>query len=330
LIILDHQVGIFFVSLLQKWYFLNLFILYSQSDEGFMKKVIFNHAKIKSLTIDQFGNLCFYMSSDLSDDMVIESALSLIRDQLQIVKNHDDQNQKNHDDQFIQEACKQHIYTFANDDLCLIESLIDQTNIQDLEKKHQPFLIAKTPVTQKFWQSIMKQNPSYFNDHPLKPVESLSWFDCVSFCNQLSLMQNLEPYYLIENEKVTLTHSKGFRLPTEAEWEYAARANTNFVYAGSNNIDEVAWYKGEPQPVMQKKPNSWGLYDMSGNVWEWCDLEQNEVQNQSNQDSIYGFNHQVLKGGSYWYHYDCSISDRLLIPPNIKYIFYGLRIAKSL
>ena len=151
------------------------------------------------------------------------------------------------------------------------------------------FLLGETEITQELYVSVMGTNPSEFKDNPKNPVGKVSWYDAVMFCNKLSDLFGLDKYYTITNEgKIIDTiekqqyylveingNSKGFRLPTEWEWEYAAKAENPFLYSGSNDPNAVAWYKsnsrGTTNPVKQLNPNAWGFYDMSGNVAEWCE-----------------------------------------------------------
>ena len=139
------------------------------------------------------------------------------------------------------------------------------------------FWMGQTPVTQELWEAVMGNNPSCFKGIQL-PVEQVSWFDSVRFCNKLSELEGLTPAYTIGSGDQPVvewnTEASGYRLPSQHEWEMAARAGTDFQYAGSDYLDEVGWYfensSDETHPVAQKKPNEWGLYDMSGNVDEWC------------------------------------------------------------
>ena len=123
----------------------------------------------------------------------------------------------------------------------------------------------------------MGNNPSYLKGEDL-PVDQVSWYDAVKYCNRLSIKNGLNPCYEISSNNVLCDFSKtGFRLPTEAEWEYAARGGTRsegYFYSGSNRLNSVGWDwdlgNADPHPVAQKQPNELGLFDMTGNVWEWC------------------------------------------------------------
>jgi formylglycine-generating enzyme required for sulfatase activity len=156
---------------------------------------------------------------------------------------------------------------------------------------NRAFFLGKTEITQAQYKEVMGNNPSAFSaegqfkkrvqdlDTGKHPVESVSWLDAVRFCNKLSEMHGLETYYKIDvkNEVVTIKGGVGYRLPTEAEWEYACRAGKTSTWHFGENADDLkdyAWYAensgDRTHPVGQKKPNAWGLYDMYGNVPEWC------------------------------------------------------------
>ena len=210
------------------------------------------------------------------------------------------------------------------------------------------FYIGKYEVTQKEWEEVMGGNPSYFKGDNL-PVEKVSWYDAVEFCNKKSRKEGLTPCYSGSGKNITCNfNANGYRLPTEAEWEYAARGghlangsnlrNGGYTYSGSDNIDDVAWYSDnsgrKTHPVGQKQPNELGLYDMSGNVWEWCwdwyddDYYSSSSGNNPKGPSMGSF--RVLRGGS-WEDYDCycRVANRFNFHPDFGDDSYGFRFVRT-
>lgn len=200
------------------------------------------------------------------------------------------------------------------------------------------FEISQTEITQAQFSEVMKKNPSIFKGKNL-PVDNVSWFDAIVFCNKLSIKEGLTPVYSIEENtdpktwsyspcqgkrifsKIT-TNSKasGYRLPTNDEWLYAAYGGEETNFSGSDDVDEVAWFKknsnGKPHPVAKKKPNGYGLYDMSGNVWEWTEN--------------YHLNQRMFRGGSW----DCimmyqRIDAKFQTEPYYRGQDYGFRVVKN-
>ena len=190
------------------------------------------------------------------------------------------------------------------------------------------FYLSAFVVTQELFEAVMGFNHSQFRGLRL-PVTNVSHDEANDFCFALSSM----------------FPGKTFRLPTEAEWERAATSGSRYRYAGSDNIDEVAWYHGNsnnrPQAVGLKKPNAIGLYDMSGNVWEWCsDVYSTKyagcpwpispvLKNPTGRLSV--GNNKVLRGGCFLFHKEvCAVRSRSRRPPSGRASYVGFRVVMEL
>ena len=180
------------------------------------------------------------------------------------------------------------------------------------------YYIGKCEVTQELWEAVMGSNPSHFKGAQ-NPVERVSWNDCQNFIKKLNRLTG-----------------RTFRLPTEAEWEYAARGgkkSSHCKYSGSNNIFDVAWHDGnsgdKTHAVGTKTANELGIYDMSGNVWEWCSdwYDSYSAGVQTNPQGPSSGSRRVLRGGS-WNHgaRNCRVSYRYYYVPNFSYYNGGLRL----
>ena len=233
------------------------------------------------------------------------------------------------------------------------------------------FWISDHELTQIEWLEVFGSNPSYFTSNPrsgeiqeLRPVENINWYMAIAYRNKLSIIDGLQPCYSVKvggtevdwanleyadiptsdnanwNATVCDFSKTGYRLPTEAEWEIAARGGlTGDVYAGTDDVNKLgdyAWYKGnsdsKTHEVKKKLPNGYGLYDMSGNVWEWCwDRHGNYVS----EDTTYASGASsvldcVLRGGSWCYNASyCRASHRYLIPPFYRFDLFGFRLVRS-
>jgi sulfatase modifying factor 1 len=230
----------------------------------------------------------------------------------------------------------------------------DDNNPKRVVSINKPFLLGETEVTQELFEKVMGFNTSWhqgeeYSDSNKRPVDNVTSYEAVMFCNKLSEIMGKKPYYNISNvayeihnigkietftsmikANVTINpHSNGFRLPFGNEWEYAAKAGTNNRWAGTNDpkrVGEIAWYKDNSEdkthPVKGKRPNEWGFYDMTGNVREWCWDERNNSLRQ----------YVAYRGGSF-----CQNASRLRCAhlgsnflPNDRYSEIGFRVSASL
>ncbi len=188
------------------------------------------------------------------------------------------------------------------------------------------FNLSKFPVTQDLYEAVIKENPATFKGENL-PVETVSWIEAISFCNQLSEHLGKALCYSTDSETKDIkfdSEANGFRLPTEAEWQYACQAGTQAIRY--DDLELIAWYQenssNQPHEVGSKKPNAWGLYDMLGNVWEWCTDMYDET--------VYG-SYRVFRGGG-WCDIERSVmatTRRRSHPYSFKIDDLGFRIARS-
>ncbi|MDR1847902.1 MAG: formylglycine-generating enzyme family protein [Bacteroidales bacterium] len=183
------------------------------------------------------------------------------------------------------------------------------------------FYIGKYEVTQAQWKAVMGNNPSYFKGDNL-PVEQVSWDDVQEFIKRLNAMTG-----------------KNYRLPTEAEWEFAARggnSSNGYTYSGSNSIGSVAWYDGnsgsETHTVGTKQANELGIYDMTGNVWEWCSdwYDSYSGDSQTNPQGANSGSYRVGRGGGWGDGASsCRVAGRYYTSPVNRYYYRGFRLACS-
>ena len=217
------------------------------------------------------------------------------------------------------------------------------------------FYLGIHEVTQAQYKAVMGNNPSWFSANGAgkdkvagqstdrHPVQNVSWLNAVKFCNKLSEKEGLMPLYQIDGDKVQVSdwNRPAYRLPTEAEWEYACRANapTATCYSYGNDtasLGEFAWFKDnsgdKTHPVGEKRPNGFGLFDMHGNVWEWCwdGFADYKDSHEADPTGLDGALNRVHRGGG-WFHFarDARSACRNWLEPDIPSYYLGFRVARA-
>ena len=212
------------------------------------------------------------------------------------------------------------------------------------EDRHQvtltrPYLLAVTEVTQTQWFEVMGTWPAWF-EGANRPVERVDWFDAIRFCNALSRREGLTPAYHIEHEQVGWNlDADGYRLPTEAEWEYACRAGSSQRYTMGDDpgqLQTVGWFGGSAGngtgSVARLEPNPWGLYDMHGNVWEWCWDWSGEYPPRFARDPVgpASGRSRVIRGGAFDSPAaSCRSAKHNAADPDLNAPMIGFRVARN-
>ena len=237
--------------------------------------------------------------------------------------------------------------SFTMKPIAAVQEAMLGDNSQRNNKEHSvslsAYYIGQTEVTQELWRAVMGSNPSEFTASVKNPVEEVSWYDCIEFCNELTaeVMGEEHCVYKVRGSSVTADFGqKGFRLPTEAEWEYAAMGGRYHTYAGTNNeasLKDYAWYKSssgnKTHEVGTKQANKYGIYDMSGNVWEWCwDWYSSSTPSggQSDPTGAASGTYRVVRGGGWGHGADnAARAYRVYDRPDNRSFSLGLRVAMS-